>query len=74
MQDLLTDASDRAIIQAILHMAKAMNLGTLAEGVENEEIARLLLEMGCDEAQGFYYAKPMSAGELETWLGSRVVN
>ena len=74
VQDLLTDASDRAIIQAILHMAKAMNLGTLAEGVENEEIARLLLEMGCDEAQGFYYAKPMSAGELETWLGSRVVN
>ena len=71
VENLLTDASDRAIIQAILHMAKALNLGTLAEGVENEEMARLLLEMGCDEAQGYHYAKPMSAKELEKWLASR---
>ena len=71
VEDLIAGASDRAIVQAILQMAKAMNLGTLAEGVENEEIARVLLEMGCDEAQGFHYAKPMSAEDLEKWLASR---
>lgn len=69
--DLMTDDSDRAIVQAILQMARAMNLKILAEGVENAEMAQLLLEMGCDEAQGFYYAKAMSAQELEKWLASR---
>ena len=71
VEDLMTDDSDRAIVQAILQMARVMNLKTLVEGVENAEMAQLLLEMGCDEAQGFYYAKAMSAQELEKWLASR---
>lgn len=66
-----TQDVDRAIVQAIIQMAQALNLKTIAEGVEDESLANVLLKMGCDEAQGYYYAQPMPAHQLEKWLTSR---
>lgn len=66
-----TQDVDRAIVQAIIQMARALNLKTIAEGVEDESLAKVLLKMGCDEAQGYYYAQPMPPHELEKWLTSR---
>ena len=71
VSQIQTEDVDRAIVQAIIQMARALNLKTIAEGVEDESLANVLLKMGCDEAQGYYYAQPMPAHELEKWLRSR---
>ena len=67
-----TQDVDRAIAQAIIQMAQALNLKTIAEGVEDESLANVLLKMGCDEAQGYYYAQPMPAHELENWVTTKL--
>ncbi|NCA70244.1 MAG: EAL domain-containing protein [Sphingobacteriia bacterium] len=59
---------DRAIVQAIIDMARGLNLRTIAEGVDDAWLASQLRSMGCDEAQGYLYAKPLSVDEVEQWL------
>lgn len=49
-------------------MARSLNLRTIAEGVEDAPLASQLSTMACDEAQGYLWAKPLSAHELERWL------
>ena len=49
-------------------MAKKLDMTTVAEGVEEESQAAQLREMGCDIAQGFFYAKPMSPEDFEKLL------
>ena len=61
VQGLTAGAEDAAIAQAIIKMAHALGLSTVAEGVESaEELARLQ-QLGCDLVQGFYFAEPLSA-------------
>jgi len=59
VQDVAHSADSRTIVQAIAAMAHRLNLGVIAEGVETEEQAAALLEAGCDQAQGFLYARPL---------------
>jgi EAL domain-containing protein (putative c-di-GMP-specific phosphodiesterase class I) len=59
-----TDGDDAAICAAIVAMAKKLNLMVIAEGVESEEQLFFLREQGCDQVQGFLFAKPMQADEL----------
>lgn len=47
------------IIKGVLSMAKHLNIHTVAEGVETESEVAFLKEAGCDEIQGYYYAKPL---------------
>jgi diguanylate cyclase (GGDEF)-like protein/PAS domain S-box-containing protein len=66
----LPDAADaRAITHAVLSMAQALNLHTVAEGVESEQQQDWLKERGCHEFQGFLYSKPVPASELEQRFG-----
>lgn len=58
------DSGDRAIVTAALSVARAMDLTVVAEGVETPRQARCLRELGCAQAQGFLYGKPMNANEL----------
>ncbi|MBQ0937123.1 putative bifunctional diguanylate cyclase/phosphodiesterase [Ideonella paludis] len=58
------DSGDRAIVTAALSVARAMELTVVAEGVETPRQARCLRELGCAQAQGFLYGKPMNASEL----------
>ena len=53
-----------AIVSAIIRMAKALGLVALAVGVESESTARLLLELGCDQAQGYLFGRPRAEAEL----------
>jgi EAL domain-containing protein (putative c-di-GMP-specific phosphodiesterase class I) len=69
--DLPTDERDRKIVRALLELAQDLGLETIAEGVETWEQAALLKEMGCAVAQGFLFAKPMSARDLLTLPQSR---
>jgi EAL domain-containing protein (putative c-di-GMP-specific phosphodiesterase class I) len=49
-------------------MAHTLKLKVIAEGVESEEIGRYLGIYHCDEAQGYYYARPMPANQFADWL------
>jgi EAL domain-containing protein (putative c-di-GMP-specific phosphodiesterase class I) len=62
---LTAGAEDAAIAQAIIKMAHALGLSTVAEGVEcAEELARLQ-QLGCDMVQGFYFAAPLTADAVD---------
>ena len=69
--DILQDEEARAIVQAMIQMARGLNLRTIAEGVEAAAVAEQLRVMGCDEAQGYLYSPPLAAEELWAWLRDR---
>lgn len=60
----ITSHSDEVIVETIIRLGKKLNLATIAEGVEDEAQQQALINLGCDEMQGFYYAKPMPEQEL----------
>ena len=64
IKDVSHNASDAAIATAIISMAKHLNLRVIAEGVETEEQLSFLRAQHCDEIQGHYLSKPLSAAEL----------
>jgi len=63
---IVTNETDLRIVQAIIMMATALNLRTIAEGVESEEQLSILEGLGCDEIQGYLLGKPMSPDEFES--------
>lgn len=63
-----------AFIKAFIDMAHALNLSVVAEGVEDEETAQFLRDSACDEAQGYLFAKPLSAHEFEEYLLRQAAN
>ncbi|HIJ82608.1 MAG: diguanylate cyclase/phosphodiesterase with PAS/PAC sensor(s) [Magnetococcales bacterium] len=70
VRDLTLDSDDAAIINAIIAMAKSLKLNVVAEGVETEEQLNFLRLEGCDEMQGYFFGKPMSAEEFTDLLKS----
>ena len=66
----LTDERDKTIVRSTIHLAHQMGLQVVAEGVETEEVWRLLRSMGCERAQGFLIAKPLPAREIPAWLAT----
>jgi EAL domain-containing protein (putative c-di-GMP-specific phosphodiesterase class I) len=59
---------DAAIVRTVIHLAHDLGKQVCAEGVEDEETWRMLCDLGCDLAQGFWIARPMPADELTRWL------
>lgn len=70
VRDLESDDSDRAIARAIVALGHSLGIAVIAEGVETAEQLKILQEMGCDEAQGFYLAAPSSAEDIGKLLVS----
>jgi diguanylate cyclase (GGDEF)-like protein len=68
IQDLATNQEADSITEAVIMMCRAMSLESVAEGVETEEQRQRLVDLGCDEVQGFLFARPMPASELESML------
>ena len=64
----LHEPAGYSMVQAIIHLAKALGLKTIAEGVEDEATATLLRTLGADYLQGYHFAKPMPGDEFATWL------
>lgn len=50
---------DKVILESVIHMAKNLNMQVLVEGVEVKEQQRMLVQMGCDYAQGYYFSRPI---------------
>ncbi|MDO8696733.1 MAG: EAL domain-containing protein [Pseudomonas sp.] len=71
VRDLTSSADSRAIVMAIIQMAKSLGLATIAEGVEDAATAQALLQLGCVEAQGYLFAKPLPLAQLECFVRER---
>lgn len=70
VRDMLDDPDDLAILEGILGLSKAFQRGVIAEGVETLEHGQLLLRLGCELAQGYAIAPPMSAESIPVWLAT----
>ena len=70
VRDLAVDAEDAAIVRAIIQMAHSLGLRTIAEGVETKEAQDLLRLYRCDEAQGYFHARPMPAEQFMAFATS----
>ncbi|NVK29607.1 MAG: EAL domain-containing protein [Gammaproteobacteria bacterium] len=61
VMEMQNQKSDQAIVESTIHLAKNLNCRVTAEGVESIEVARLLESWGCEQLQGYYFGKPVSA-------------
>ena len=74
MEDVLEDPDAAAIVKVIITLGKTLNLKVVAEGVETEEQLALLREQGCDEIQGDFFSRPLSADAFAAWYRKRAKN
>ncbi len=65
-------AEHLAIVSAIVNLAKALDIFVVAEGVETEEQAARLQALGCNEAQGYLFSRPMPAADIAEILRTSV--
>jgi diguanylate cyclase (GGDEF)-like protein/PAS domain S-box-containing protein len=70
VREMLDTPDDLIILDGVLSMATAFGRQVIAEGVATVEHGRLLLQLGCDLAQGYGIARPMPAQELPTWAAN----
>lgn len=67
VRDMLHDPGDLSILEGVLGLARAFHREVIAEGVETQEHGKLLLQLGCEQAQGYGIARPMPAEALLGW-------
>ncbi|WP_226916308.1 EAL domain-containing protein [Pseudoalteromonas undina] len=68
VKKLLSDHEDKSIVTCIVALSKAFGYNLVAEGIESQELEKVLIGMGCYHGQGYYIAKPMSADNMNLWI------
>jgi len=68
VSQISTDPESRIIARNVITMLKELNYVVLAEGIEDLETARMLGSYGCDEAQGYFFSRPLSPDDIPAWL------
>jgi EAL domain-containing protein (putative c-di-GMP-specific phosphodiesterase class I) len=71
VRNMVADKDDAAIVRSTIELGHNMGLRVVAEGVEDHAALMLLTRLGCDEAQGYFIAKPQPPEEYEAWLRRR---
>ncbi len=69
VRQMLGSPADRVIVESTIHLAHDLGLAVVAEGVEDEATLAALRAQGCDEGQGYFIGRPMSADDASAWLG-----
>jgi EAL domain-containing protein (putative c-di-GMP-specific phosphodiesterase class I) len=64
--ELRAESDDAAIVNSTIGLSKQLGLSVIAEGIENRATADLLISMGCEEGQGYFFGRPMPAAEFES--------
>jgi len=70
VRDMTTDKDDANLVNAIINIAKSLEMSVIAEGVETQAQADMLISNGCHEAQGYLYSKPLNKADCEAFLKS----
>ncbi|MDR3435352.1 EAL domain-containing protein [Telmatospirillum sp.] len=73
VRDIAVNHDDETIVKAIIQLAQGLGLKTVAEGVENSETLDVIRRQGCDEVQGYHFARPMPAGDFSVYLTEMAV-
>ena len=68
IDDIVDDENALALVETIVLMANKLNMGIVAEGVEDDIQLEILKQLGDMDIQGYVFARPMPLGELELWL------
>jgi EAL domain-containing protein (putative c-di-GMP-specific phosphodiesterase class I) len=68
--DLGVSGDAMAVVDAVIRLAHALGLRVVAEGVETERQCEILASLGCDEFQGYLFARPMHADRLIAWVAT----
>lgn len=68
IDDLTFDEDDHVIVSAIVSLTDAMNMVCLAEGIETESQLNKLIEIGCEQGQGYLFSKPLPLSQIVVWL------
>ncbi len=71
VQHMLVEPADEVIVRSTIGLAHSFGLTVVAEGVEDSQTLAALQALGCDQAQGFYIARPLPAAEFVQWLARR---
>ncbi len=71
VKDLCTNQRCRQVAEMVIQLSRKLGLGVIAEGVEEADQAKVLLGLGCPDAQGYLYARPMEPEALHDWLAER---
>jgi len=71
VRDMLNNEQDAIIVRSIIALAHNLKLQVVAEGVEDADSLRNLRDMHCDQAQGYYFARPAPSEEMTQWLVGR---
>jgi EAL domain-containing protein (putative c-di-GMP-specific phosphodiesterase class I) len=69
-----SDRDDAMLVRAAVDLGHNLGLTVTAEGVETSAQVAALIELGCDVAQGYYFARPMPADDLPAWIHARTVS
>lgn len=68
VNELINSASDRALVKSIITLAESLSIEVLAEGIETQDQEEVLVDLGCDYAQGYFYAKPLPVSEIPDFI------
>ncbi len=68
VDSMLRNPASMKIVRSIAHLAKELELSMIAEGIETEDQFQQLLDLGCDCAQGYLFARPKAAAEVDALL------
>jgi len=71
MRDLATDPRRRALVSAMIALSQNLGHKVVAEGVETDVVATWLRGMGCDQAQGYLFARPLAPAAFAAWVAQR---
>ncbi len=68
VQGMITESMDASIVRCVIAIGRNLGFRVVAEGVETGEQLEMLRNERCDEAQGFYFSRPLPPGEIPAWI------